>query len=240
MINKIDEKFWDEYFRSYDILNIVHAYRDLLESVMVEMNLKSGVKVLDVGVGTGNLAVLIAKNGAEVYGLDSSHVGLRIFKEKVPKGITVVHDLKNEIPLPDNFFDYVCCINTLFALPPIQRESVCRELYKVLKPGGKIIMTNLLDGYKPINIYSHHIIQEIKRIGVLRTIIHLFTIFKPTLKMFYYSRLMRKNNESFDEVRFFGLNEQEDLLKRVGFINISKGKKLFASQAILNSAYKVY
>ncbi len=237
--HKADTAFWNEYFRSYDILNIVHAYRDLLSSVMLEMNLQSGMKVLDAGAGTGNLAVLIAKTGAEVYGLDSSDVGLQIFKEKVPNGKTVIHDLKNEIPLQDIFFDYVCCVNTLFALPKIQRELVCKELHRVLKPGGKIIMTNLLEGYKPINIYSHHIAQEIKRIGVLRTIVHVVSILKPTLKMFYYSRQMRKKDASSGNVQFFKLSEQENLLKNAGFSKISTGKKLFANQAILNTAYKV-
>ncbi len=206
---------------------------------MTEMKLQPGMKVLDAGAGTGNLAVLIAKAGAEVYGLDSSQVGLQIFKEKVTHGHTILHDLKGTVPLENNSFDYICCVNTLFALPISDRENICKEFYRILKPGGKIIITNLLEGYKPINIYFHHILQQVKLIGVTRTLIHIVSIIIPTLKMFYYSQMMRKNDKNIGDIQFFKLGEQENLLMKAGFTSISVGTRLFADQAILNTAYKV-
>lgn len=235
----LDNSFWNEYFRLYDVLNKVYPYQDLLRSVMAEMNLKQGKTVLDAGAGTGNLAVLIAQTGAEVVGLDSSEVGLGILKKKLPKSKAILQNLKNPIPLPDESFDYVCCINTLFATDSEHRESICKEFYRLLKPGGKVIMTNLSVGYKPIRIYIAHMAEEVKRFGLWRAIINMIHLVRPTIKMFYYSQKMRKESGSSSGLRFFAPGEQESLLKNSGFSRVSQERKLFAGQAVLNSAFKV-
>lgn len=65
--NKLDKKFWNKYFELYDVLNNVYPYKDLLNQVMNEMDLKEGKVVLDAGSGTGNLSVLISQKKAKVY-----------------------------------------------------------------------------------------------------------------------------------------------------------------------------
>ncbi len=87
---KLDTSFWNEYFRLYDILNKVYPYQGLLRSVIAEIDLDGGRIVLDAGAGTGNLAVLIAKTGAQVVGLDLSEIGLEIFKKKLPMSKVVL------------------------------------------------------------------------------------------------------------------------------------------------------
>jgi ubiquinone/menaquinone biosynthesis C-methylase UbiE len=238
-MSKLDNSFWNEYFRLYDVLNRVCPYQDLLKSVMAEMDLKQGKIVLDAGAGTGNLAVMIAKTGAEVVGLDSSEVGLDIFKKKLPASKAVLHDLKHPIPFPDNSFDYICSINTLFAIDSVHREKICREFYRLLKPGGKLIMTNLSKGYRPIRIYLAHMREEIKRFGFQKAIMNLARIVGPTIKMFYYNRKMKKESNSSGGLNFFAHGEQESLLKNGGFLDVSKEQRLFAGQAVLNSGFKI-
>ncbi len=238
-MKKLDNNFWNEYFRLYDILNAVHAYRNLLNTVVGEMDLGPGKVVLDAGAGTGNLAVIIAKTGADVVGLDSSSVGLEIFKNKLPKNKAILHNLEQPIPFADSTFDYICCINTIFVISLIDREKICKEFYRLLKPGGKIIMVNLLSGYKPIVIYLNHISEEIRSLGFLTAILNIFRIIRPTIKMFYYSWCIKIENSGTNNTKFFEFSEQEILLSKSGFINISKSKKLFANQAVLNSGFKV-
>jgi ubiquinone/menaquinone biosynthesis C-methylase UbiE len=237
--SKLNTSFWNEYFRLYDILNKVYPYQDLLKSVMTEMDLKKGSVVLDAGAGTGNLAVMIAQTGAEVVGLDSSEVGLEIFKKKLPASKAILHDLKHPIPFPNSGFDYICSINTLFAIDSVHREKICREFYRLLKPGGKLIMTNLSEGYRPIRIYIAHIREEIGRFGFQKAIMDLARIVGPTIKMFYYNRKMIKEDDSSSGLNFFASGEQEFLLKNSGFLNVSKEQRLFAGQAVLNSGFKV-
>jgi ubiquinone/menaquinone biosynthesis C-methylase UbiE len=236
---KLDTSFWNEYFRLYDILNKVYPYQGLLRSVIAEMDLDGGRIVLDAGAGTGNLAVLIAKTGAQVVGLDSSEIGLEIFKKKLPGSRAVLQDLKHAIPFPDNSFDYICSVNTLFAIDPGHRQKICREFHRLLKPGGKIIMTNLSVGYKPIRIYVVHMAEEIKRFGLWGAAINLIHLVVPTLRMFYYSRKMRKESGSSDGLSFFHPHEQESLLKNSGFSRVSSKVKVFAGQAVLNIGFKL-
>ena len=238
-MTKLNNSFWNEYFRLYDILNKVYPYQDLLKSVMAEMDLKQGNVVLDAGAGTGNLAVMIAQTGAEVVGLDSSEVGLVMFNKKLPASKTVLQDLKHPIPFPDNSFDYICSINTLFAIDSVHREKICREFYRLLKPEGKLIMTNLSKGYRPIRIYVAHMREEVKRFGFYKAIMNLSRIIGPTIKMFYYNRKMIKEGDSSSGFNLFASGEQESLLKNGGFSNISKERRLFAGQALLNSGFKV-
>jgi len=238
-MSSLSDTFWNEYFRLYDILNKVYPYQDLMKSVMAEMDLRQGKTVLDAGAGTGNLAVLIVQTGAEVVVLDSSEVGMGIFKKKLPNSKAILQDLKDNIPLPDESFDYVCCINTLFAIDPEHRQKICREFYRMLKPGGKLIMTNLSVGYKPIRIYTSHMIEEVKCIGLWEAVINLVQLVGPTLKMFYYSQKMRKSSGSARGLRFLASGEQESLLRDCGFSDVSKEKRLFAGQAVLNSGFRV-
>lgn len=236
---KINDAFWNEYFRSYDILNMVNAYRNLLETVASKIDIRAGDKVLDAGTGTGNLAVLLAREGARVYGIDSSSHGLKIFQEKIPQGKTILHDLGEPIPIADSYFDHICCVNTLFALDHSKREAICKEFYRIMKPGGTIVMTNLLVGYKPVLIYAHHIRHHINSHGLLKTIWHIVSILRPTLKMFYYNRLMQEKTIATGDINFFKQGEQEDLLRRAGFREISQPEKIFADQAVLNTAHKI-
>ncbi|MEI7777566.1 MAG: methyltransferase domain-containing protein [bacterium] len=237
--NSIKSDFWNEYFRLYDVLNRVYPYQRLLNSVLAEMDLTQGKSALDAGAGTGNLAVHINKTGAEVVGLDYSEVGLNIFREKLPTSKAIQHDLKHPIPLPDNSFDYICCINILFAINPEHRQKICREFYRLLKPGGKIVMTNLSVGYKPIRIYVNHMSEEINRFGLIKALINLTKLIGPTIKMFYYSQQMRKEDKSADSISFFRPGEQDILLESSGFSNVTKERKLFAKQAVMSCGFKV-
>ncbi|MFA6571369.1 MAG: class I SAM-dependent methyltransferase [Bacteroidota bacterium] len=234
------DKFWDEYFRVYDVLNEVYPYKNLLETIVSKMDLHPGTTVLDAGTGTGNLAVLVNKTGATVIGVDTSTHGVKIFKEKLPHSEVVLHDISHLPCFKNNFFDYVCCVNTIFALPTNKRTDVFSEFYRVLKPGGKIIVTNLLLGYRPIKIYIDHIKTGIRQIGYIKILVNIVKLLIPTMKMFYYSKLIHKySSESTGEIKLFSLHEQRSYLINAGFVNVSENMKVFADQAVLNTGFKV-
>lgn len=237
--NNSKADFWNEYFELYDVLNQVYPYQKLLKTIIAEMDLNETKKVLDAGAGTGNLALLINNAGAEVTGLDYSEVGLNFFKKKLPKSHALLHDLRKPLPFANDTFDYICCINILFAINQDHRIDICKEFNRVLKPGGKLIITNLSVGYKPIRIYVHHMSEEIRKFGLGQAFINLGRLIIPTIKMFYYSKVMQKENTKTDEMSFLKPGEQEQLLRSSKFTHISKEKKIFANQAVLNTAIKV-
>jgi len=96
----------------------------------------SGKKVIDVGCGKGRfLRILISKfPNANLYGWDISDSMLRFCPKEVITDCGGILDIK----YPDNSFDSVYCIEVLEHA--INIENAIREMIRILKPGGKIII----------------------------------------------------------------------------------------------------
>ncbi len=108
--------------------------------------LKPGTRVLDVGAGFGGAARVIAKKyGAHVTCLNLSEVeNERNRKLTAEQGlgdlVNVVHGSFEEIPEPDNSFDFVWSQDAI--LHSGNRKQVLKEIARVLKPGGQFIFTD--------------------------------------------------------------------------------------------------
>lgn len=99
-----------------------------------------GKKVLDVGAGTGRLTVELARAGAEVTALDVSEEMLKVLKRKNAQIETVVGEAE-DLLFGDNIFDFVTAAFLVVHLKdPI---SFFNEVYRVLKVGGKFLVTNI-------------------------------------------------------------------------------------------------
>jgi len=99
-----------------------------------------GKKVLDAGAGTGRLTVELARLGAEVTVLDISEEMLKILQKKNPKVKIVVGDVEN-MPFEKESFDLVVAAFVIVHLKnPIRFFD---EVYRVLKDGGKFLVTNI-------------------------------------------------------------------------------------------------
>lgn len=101
-------------------------------------------KVLDVGAGTGRLAIRLAKLGANVTALDVSEKMLKEIKKKLKRNLaeikTVVDDCES-LPFEDESFDVVVSAFHIVHLKDPRRFF--DEIYRVLKPGGKFLVTNI-------------------------------------------------------------------------------------------------
>jgi SAM-dependent methyltransferase len=107
------------------------------------LELKPGVKVLDVACGTGNLAIPAAKSGAEVAGID---IAPNLIEQANRRAKTEGIDAKFEVgdaedmPYEDSSFDVVMTMfGAMFAPRP---DVTASELIRVTKPGGLIAMAN--------------------------------------------------------------------------------------------------
>jgi len=233
----LDTNFWKKYFEVYDSLNVLEPYQKLLGAFAEALGDVSGKKILDAGAGTGNLAALLEKRGAEVVGLDFSREGLEIFKKKLPNSQAIFHDLTKPLPFPDESFDAVISNNTIYTLPLETRPAVFKEFFRVLKPNGKIVVSNVRSGWKPFTIYLAHIRWSIKEKGIIKTLADIIRLLIPSLKIFYYNYLIQKENRN-RAYFFIKPDEQQKLLQFAGFSNISENHFVYAEQAILNFAVK--
>lgn len=234
---QLPPKFWKKYFNYYDCLNYLESYKDLLNDILLELNPKEEEIILDAGVGTGNLAILIKKTGAKVIGLDFSPEALNIYKAKDPNAEIVLHNLENTLPFKDNFFDKIVSNNTLYNIPKEKRLFVFKELFRVLKPNGLIVISNIHKDFRPIKIYLDGIKKTLKQQRLIKGLSLIIKLIIPTLKIFYYNRIIQKVHK-FEKQNLFDYDEQKNLLAKAGFINISANKLVYSGQGILNKGNK--
>ncbi|MBS3886542.1 MAG: methyltransferase domain-containing protein [Dethiobacter sp.] len=92
-------------------------------------------KVLDLGGGTGRLAALLAKAGADVWLLDSSAAMLKRARRVMPEKRALLGDAA-ALPFAENSFDVVMIVDALHHFR--KQETVLKEVLRVLMPGGTL------------------------------------------------------------------------------------------------------
>ena len=127
------------------------ALSDKLEKELVFslFEIKHGDAVLDVGCGTGNYTIELAKRGADVVGVDSSEEMLIWARQKAQgerlKVNFQVADALN-LPFPDESFDLIPSNGLLCFLK--EPEKALMEMHRVLKPGGGLAV-GVLNKWSP-------------------------------------------------------------------------------------------
>lgn len=133
----------------FDVVAAV-AVRDhaIKQRVLTHAAITSDEQVLDVGCGTGTLAVAAARTaaGVRVTGLDAdASILARARKKAAAAGLEIRFDEGRSTALPyaDASFDLV--LSTLFFhhLPDDAKRTTATELARVLRPGGRLVVGDL-------------------------------------------------------------------------------------------------
>jgi len=103
--------------------------------------------VLDVACGTGDMVVELMKHGCEVTGIDLSEEMLAIARQKVPSAAVRVANAE-ALPFADGEFDAVTCAFGVRNF--VHLEAGLREMLRVLKPGGKLVILELATPDSPL------------------------------------------------------------------------------------------
>ncbi len=122
---------------------LLPAARALLRTA----RLRPGHRVADIGCGTGNVALLAARAGAEVTGVDPAS-RLLVVGEQAARheglGIRFLRGEAASLPVPDHSQDRVLSnFGIIFAADP---AAAVAEMVRVLAPGGRIVFTAWLPG----------------------------------------------------------------------------------------------
>ena len=100
-----------------------------------------GMKVLDIGCGTGNFSIKLARLGCKVTGVDISAEMLKVAKEKAKsQGLDIEFHLMDayELGFPDEYFDGVSSMAAFEFIPDPPRAMA--EIFRVVKKGGLIMI----------------------------------------------------------------------------------------------------
>src|SRR5213083_101194 len=128
-----------------DFTRISASMRDSGEAFVKSLGITKGLKVLDLGCGDGTTALPETKLGADVLGVDvAANLVQAGNKRAAEHGLNNVKfqegDASNLEQLPDKSFDLVVSIfGAMFAPKPFE---VAKEIVRVTRPGGRIVMGN--------------------------------------------------------------------------------------------------
>jgi len=126
-----------------DFGQIARSIENVAEEFMAEIPMQPGSRVLDVACGTGNLALIAARQGCQVQGIDiagnlikqarvrAAHLELRVdFKEADAEAL----------PFDERQFDLAVSMFGVMFTP--QPDLAVKELRRVTRPGGQIALAN--------------------------------------------------------------------------------------------------
>src|SRR5947199_4053918 len=128
-----------------DFTRIAESMRESGEALVERLGITKGLKVLDLGCGDGTTALPAAKLGADVLGVDIAtnliEAGNKRAQEHGLTNCTFQEgDASNLHELKDHTFDLVLSIfGAMFAPKPF---DVAKEMVRVTRPGGRIVMGN--------------------------------------------------------------------------------------------------
>ena len=131
-----------DFARYYDPLfgRVLGGLRGMVVSVVAP---KSGMRVLDIGCGTGAQLAIFQEAACEVYGIDLSQPMLRIAKTKLS-------DLSNgdatKMPFPDQAFDLVLFSLFLHQLDASGRSVALEEAMRAVRTDGRILIVDFHSG----------------------------------------------------------------------------------------------
>jgi SAM-dependent methyltransferase len=132
-----------------DFTRIADAMRGSGEALVRSIGLRQGDRVLDLGCGDGTTALPAAMLGADVLGVDIARnlvdAGNRRAAAAGLGNLRFQHgDASQLTGIEDNRFDAVVSIfGAMFAPRP---HDVAKEMVRVIKPGGRIVMGNWIPG----------------------------------------------------------------------------------------------
>jgi demethylmenaquinone methyltransferase/2-methoxy-6-polyprenyl-1,4-benzoquinol methylase len=170
-----NNKLFGEIARRYDLLNhllSLNLDRSWRKKLVNSAGAQPGEKILDVCVGTGDIAIRFARNGGpdEIVGIDLSEPMLRVAKRKTRDGqfrqrIKLLQGDALRLPFADRSFD-IASIG--FGLRNIRyRDRGIREMARILKKGGRLV---ILEFSPPENrifgrVYGLYLRTAIRAVG---------------------------------------------------------------------------
>jgi len=128
-----------------DYTRVAEQLTGVSAAVVNAAGILPGMRVLDLGAGTGNTALLAADHGAQVTAVDLTDDLFGTCRRRAAEaGVTVVWAAANpeDLPFPSKHFDRVLsAVGGSLAMAPNQRR-VAAEMARVCRPGGILAVAN--------------------------------------------------------------------------------------------------
>ena len=212
---------------NYDLMNnlmslgLHHVWKKILTETTI---LKSKSKILDIAAGTADITLEFLKKNKE-FEIFHTDINLSMLKEGKKKLINqgrivpaILCDAE-ALPFPNNYFD---CVTIGFGLRNMtNKEQALKEIYRVLSPGGKIVILEFSKIWQPLRkIYDKFSFNIVPKLG------KFFAKDEQSYKYLVESIRMHPDQ-----------NQLLELLKKQGFENTSF-MNLSAGIVCIHKGYK--
>jgi ubiquinone/menaquinone biosynthesis C-methylase UbiE len=101
--------------------------------------LSANASVLDAGCGAGVPIAQMLSERFQVTGVDFSEAQIELAKKNVPSATFICADM-TKLDFPENSFDGICSYYAIIHIPRAEHESLLKDLYRFLKPGGLALL----------------------------------------------------------------------------------------------------
>lgn len=140
MVQSSEKKHWDDFWASASDIQEVYANDDrIVENLETRLNF-DGLRVLEVGAGTGRDSGAIAALGAEVWTLDYSEESLRLMKKNLAEAVNIVCGDALALPIAAGTLDVVFHQGLLEHFRNRDRDLLLKENHRVLKKDGYLLV----------------------------------------------------------------------------------------------------
>lgn len=146
----------DAVRRGYDALAETYAANrsesgrdvDILDRFLG--SLSTPARILDAGCGPGTPVLRRLCTFATAIGVDVSRGQLDVAAGNVPGTVLVQGDM-TRLPIRDGVFDAVTAYHSLIHVPIDGHQTVLDEFARVLRPGGRLLLTEAVDEWRGTN-----------------------------------------------------------------------------------------
>ena len=209
---------FDSVANNYDLMNNLMSLglHHVWKKILIETTtLKPKSKILDIAAGTADISIEFLKKNKdfEVFHTDINLSMLKEGKKKIINQGRITPSIlcdAEALPFPNNYFD---CVTIGFGLRNMtNKERALREIYRVLSPGGKIIILEFSKIWGPLrkayDIFSFKIVPKLGK---------FFAKDEKSYKYLVESIRMHPDQKTLVELL------KEEGFEKTSFMNLSAG-----------------
>jgi ubiquinone/menaquinone biosynthesis C-methylase UbiE len=148
LIDPALEADWDRRCDAWDVICASAPFVVLRDAVLAEASITRDQSVIDLGCGTGLLALAAAPAASQVLAVDISAPMLRRLAEHAAErdltNVELVHGDMRRLPLADQSADVVISCYAFHHLVDDGKELAAAEVFRVLRPGGRLVVADMM------------------------------------------------------------------------------------------------